>query len=530
MILRKPYAFLIRHFKIIHLLLLLPLCYIAFKTSSVVDFFQRMVSNNYITNEVNIASNYINLFVYLSLFIVIATAIFIYSLMKEKNKRTFYYIFLIVYYILLFVCTTITYGQLFNLESHDAVASTIRLFRDFSNILYYPQYLFITYTLFRGIGFDIKSFNFSKDLEELELEEDDDEEVEISFGKNSYKYKRGIRKLIRELKYYVLENRFVFMCIAAVIIVLIFSSIYMHIEVYNKKYGLNQAFSLNGLIISVNDSKLTNLSYDGKTITNDNTYYLAVKVAIANRSKQAQELDKDSFRLYINNKYIYPVLDKSNKFIDYGSYYYGGKIPPESSSEYIIVFEIPQEYYHKNYTLRVLDRIVYGVGEIHPKYRLINLNPSIETKVEDMGSVSKGTKVSLVDTTLGQSAFTVNDYYFTNRFEYQYEKCYNDECKEYLGNISTSTHSYLILNADINLDENSYYFKNKSWRKNFFSDFVKLKYNYQGIDYDVELVDKTPSNYNGTDLVFQVSKSVEYATNLELDLNIRNRKASIILR
>lgn len=528
MILRKPYAFLIRHFKIIHLLLLLPLCYIAFKTSNVLDFFERMVANNYVTNEVNIASNYINLFVYLSLIIIVSSSIFIYSLMKEKNKKTFYYIFLIVYYALLFICTSLTYGQLFNLENHDAIASTIRLFRDFSRILYYPQFLFIAYTLFRGVGFDIKSFNFIKDLEELELDDNDDEEVEISFGKNSYKYKRSFRKTIRELKYYILENKFVFLCILGVIIIILGSTLYMNIEVYNKKYGLNQAFSSNGLIISVNDSKLTNLSYDGTTISNDN-YYLAIKVAIANRTKQSKDLDITNFRLYLGNHYIYPILDKSNKFLDYGSCYFGGTILPETSSEYIIVFEIPQKYYRKSYTLRVLDSIIYNIGEIHPKYRLINLNPSIETKVEDMGSVSKGTKVSLIDTTLGQSSFTINDYYFDNKFNYTYEKCINDNCREYNGNLSTSTSIYLILDANIDLDEKSYYYKNKVWRKNFFSDFIKLKYNYQGIEYNGELIDKTPDNYQGSYMIFQVPKSVSYATDLKLELNIRNRKATINL-
>lgn len=528
MILRKPYAFLIRHFKLIHLLLLVPLCFIAYKTSNIVDFFNRMVSSSYSTNEINIASNYINIFLYLALILVIGVAITIYYLMKEKGKRTFYYIFLIVYYILLFVCTTLTYGQMLSLENQDAIASTIRLFRDFSQILYYPQFLFILYTLFRGIGFDLKSFNFSKDLEDLELEDEDNEEVEIDFGKNSYKYKRKIRRSLREIKYYILENKFVFGCIATVILISIVSTIYMSIEVYNKKYSLNQAFSINGLVMSVNDSLLTNLNYDG-TVIADGKYYLAVKVAIANRSKKDITIDKDNFRLYIDKEYIYPELSQSNKFIDYASCFFGGAIKASSSSEYVIVFELNEKQFRKNYTLRVLDRIVYKVGELHPKYKIINLRPTIQTSVEDMGTVPIKQKISLEATTLGKSDLVINDYYFDNSFKYTYEKCQNDECQEYNSSISTSSYAYLILDADMEVDDRSYYHYNKVWRKNFYDDFVKLKYVVDGKTYYTNMQDKTPENYKGDLKVFQVPKSLRNANDISFEVTIRNKKASIIL-
>ncbi len=528
MILRKPYAFLIRHFKLIHLLLLVPLCFIAYKTSNIVDFFNNMVASNYTTNEVNIASSYINIFLYLALIIVIATSVTIYYLMKEKGKRTFYYIFLIVYYILLFVCTTLTYGQMLSLENQDAVASTIRLFRDFAQILYYPQYLFILYTLFRGIGFDIKSFNFSKDLEDLELEDDDNEEVEIDFGKNSYKYKRQVRRTLREIKYYILENKFVFGCIVAVALISLFSTIYMSIEVYNKKYSLNQAFSINGLVMSVNDSLLTNLNYDGTKLA-DGKYYLAVKVAMANRSKKDISIDKDNFRLYIDKEYIYPELSQSNKFVDYASCFFGGAIKAGTSSEYVIVFELNEKQFKKNYTLRILDRIIYKVGEFHTKYKIINLRPTIERNIEDMGTIPIKQPLSFEATNLGKSDLVINDYYFDNSFKYTYEKCQNEECQEYNSSISTSSYAYLILDADMEVDDSSYYHYNKIWRKNFYDDFVRLKYEVDGKTYYTKMQDKTPERYKGDLKVFQVPKSLRNATNIMMEITVRNKKASIIL-
>ena len=45
MILRKPYAFLIRHFKLIHLILTVLLAYILYKTNKLLSFFNQYLSS-----------------------------------------------------------------------------------------------------------------------------------------------------------------------------------------------------------------------------------------------------------------------------------------------------------------------------------------------------------------------------------------------------------------------------------------------------------------------------------------------------
>lgn len=528
MILRKPYAFLIKHFRIIHLLLLIPICYLTYKSANIFKFFNEMVQSNYVTNQVNIASTYINIFVYLSIIIIVVSAIAIYYLMKEKNKQTFFYIFLIIYYSILFIWMSLTYNQMFVLENNDAIASTVRTFRDIAQIIYIIQYPFIFFTLFRGIGFDLKSFNFSKDLEELELEEQDNEEVEISFGKDSYKYKRGIRKFLRELKYYILENKFVFGCIMALLLIIVASIIYTNIEVYNKKYSLNQPFSMNGLTITVKDSILTNLNYDGTLISEDK-YYLALKFELNNRSNKDVTLDPTDFRLYLDKKFIYPTIDRTGKFIDYGDVYYGGDIKPQTKKDYVFVYELDKNQYRKNYTIKILDNIVYGIGELHPKYRIVNLSPEIQTEVKDMGKVLMDKTINLKDTTLGDTTININYYEVGKNFYYLYEKCSNNNCKVYNSSISTSKYTYFILDADINFPENTYYVNNSKVANDFFSDFTMLKYNSGGKEYIEKLVNVKPSKYDGKLRVYQLPKSLTDATDLELIINIRNKTATIEL-
>ncbi|MGM9834279.1 MAG: DUF4352 domain-containing protein [Bacilli bacterium] len=528
MILRKPYAFLIKHFRIIHLILLIPICFLTYKSANIYDFFNKMIQSNYVTNQVNIAGTYINIYVYLAIIIIVGSSIAIYYLMKEKNKPTFFYIFLIVYYSILFIWMSLTYNQLFMLENNDAIAATVRTFRDFSQIIYIIQYLFIFFTLFRGIGFDLKSFNFSKDLEELELDEEDNAEIEINFGKNSYKYKRGFRKFLRELRYYILENKFVFGCIVAFIFIIIGSVIYTNVEVYNKKFSLNQPFAMGGLTITVKDSILTNLNYDGSIIAKDK-YYLALKIQLTNRSNKAIKLDTTNFRLYLDKKNIYPTIDKTGRFIDYGDNYYGGELKPQSTGDYIFVYELTEDQYRKNYTIRILDSIVYGVGELHPKYRIVTLNPEIQTEVKDIGKVTMDKTINLQDTTIGDATLKINNIEFSKNFYYQYEKCVNKKCNTFNGSITTSQNAYLIVDANIDMDESTFYARNSKIANDFFSDFATLKYTYGGNEYVEKLKNITPSKYEGNLRVYQLPKSVLNATNLEMIITIRNKKATIEL-
>ena len=68
MILKKPYAFLIKHFKIIHLILSLLMIYIAYKINNILNFVK-----GYINNSVNpsLSTNYIGPILFISVLVVI---------------------------------------------------------------------------------------------------------------------------------------------------------------------------------------------------------------------------------------------------------------------------------------------------------------------------------------------------------------------------------------------------------------------------------------------------------------------------
>ena len=63
MILRRPYAFLIKHFRLIHLILFILFAYITLKANNILSFFKEYINVN--GNIEVIASNYINSLIFL---------------------------------------------------------------------------------------------------------------------------------------------------------------------------------------------------------------------------------------------------------------------------------------------------------------------------------------------------------------------------------------------------------------------------------------------------------------------------------
>ena len=231
MILRKPYAFLIKHFKLIHLILTLPLIYIVRKTHLVVDFFNTYVSNGYqYQTGSDMSTFYINWVLYLSIFLIIAAILSIYYLLKYKEKPVKMYVIMMIYYLVLFIMLIWYAGIISNMAKAVLSAKSARFYRDISLIIYLPQYIFIVFTILRATGFNIRQFNFQNDLKEMQITSEDNEEVEVGLGIDTYKTKRFFRRYKREFKYYYEENKFILILIGTI---LVFSTIFIFYKTRN---------------------------------------------------------------------------------------------------------------------------------------------------------------------------------------------------------------------------------------------------------------------------------------------------------
>ena len=121
--------------------------------------------------------------------------------------------------------------------------------------------------MIRAIGFDIKKFDFKRDLLDMDIDDADKEEFEVSFNVEGNVLERFLNKNIRNIKYAYLENKFLFKVLALVLIIFIVYSIFKGTGVNNTILNMNEGFQTEGLTIEVSDSFVTQRDYKLQNIT-----------------------------------------------------------------------------------------------------------------------------------------------------------------------------------------------------------------------------------------------------------------------
>ena len=527
MIFKKPYAFLIKKFRLIHIIITILIAFILIKSYNLYSFFSRYVSSVYTTLNDSTPSNYITIFMFLISILIVVLSSSIYFLMKKKEKPRLLYIILSIYY-LSYLAIIIYYFVL--LKGLESVALSIRdamVQRDLALIVFLPQIAFLVLSLIRGIGFDIKKFNFSKDLKDLDINEEDNEEFEFVLGLEDYKYKRMFRRKIREFKYYVLENKFVFTILTGLTILVLIIILVFNFTVYNKTYGKKQKINANNLTMQVNNAFLTNVDYKGQIIEKDK-YFLVLNMTFSNTSGYSTVLNLSSYQLRISNDIIYPTLSRNNYFLDLGAGYQKEKIENGSTSTYILVYELNEKQKSSKYTLRIIDEIEYKAGSINPKYKNISLRPKVYDSIETVGTSPLKTKVNLYESILDNSSITIDAYELFSKYTYSYEACIRSYCSnktDVVAPSATKNKTLLVLTGILSLDNSSTFATNSKNTLSFFDAFVQIKY-----DDKYSLVsNKTPSSILGK-YILEVDGGVKNAKKLDLYITTRDKRYIINLK
>ena len=372
MILRKPYAFLIKYFKIIHLVISLLLVYLIGRTTKILGFFRRYLVNRLIDV---VPSDYFNFFMYFSLIIIVAAAIAIIFLFKKKDKPRTFYIITIIGCAILFGCYIYFSGTINKLEYNMLDRKTISFARDISMFCLIGQYILIIPYVIRTIGFDIKKFDFKKDLEELNISVEDNEEFELTVGVDKNKLEQKTRRSLRELKYYYTENKHFINIILGVVIVFVVYKIIGSIS-FTPTYKEGSIIKLdNYYTLKFDESYISNKDSKGNDISvNDNTY-LIVKFTVHSNYNGNITLNTDKFLIYINGEKF--IADKGyySYFSNYGIGYKGQKIAYNTNKTYILTYAIPDKYKDKKIKLEYDYRYDNNNKMIK---KIVKLSPKIE--------------------------------------------------------------------------------------------------------------------------------------------------------
>lgn len=336
MILKKPYAFLIKHFRLIHIILSTLLIYIAFSFNKVHKYIKELISG--ISNKYD-AINYVNKGLFIFIFLVILISIGVYYLMKYKKKPKTIYIITTIGYLLMGVLLAFVNGYLSSLSMEVINAKTIRFYRDTLSFTMLYQYIIIIIMIIRGLGFDIKKFNFTKDIQELNIEDIDSEEVEVNVNIDTKNIIRDINRRKRELGYWIKENLLFSIILISVILIGASYLLYKNVLLKNRLYPMKEPFGTNN-IYQIDNSYIS---------TKDGNNYIIVKFNVYSKIGR-NTLNLDKFSLKIGKETYYINQKKCYLYTDIGPCYQKQYINSNTST-YILVFEVNNININKTYLI-----------------------------------------------------------------------------------------------------------------------------------------------------------------------------------
>lgn len=534
MILRKPYAILIKNFKLIHMIITFCIGYLVFKSYAIYDYIQSFMKTTMLAVGEDVTASLFNNWMYaLPVIIIIGLAILLGVMIKKKKPFVFY-----IYNIVIFIASIFVYSYLYDaidyIERNIVTRRDIQLTSDISFVLLVLQAICLVFSAIRALGFDIKKFDFGKDLVELDVSEEDREEFEVEVNVETNVIKRDINRRFRYAKYVYLENKLLINCAALISFAAIFYVIYVSTIVYNTTYKVGDVFSVDGYSMGVNRVYVTQKDYNNVQIIEDDKYLVVVDLKISAYIKNSV-LNTAKTILEMNGVDHYPTsVEYRSSISDLGTTYFDEKLS-DSYQNILLVYKVSKANLEHTFTFKYLNDLGSGNSKDNPKYIKVSEKPIFldvvanedETKPVD---VNVGDVVVLNDRNLGTTSLTIKSFDIKKEYSIKYNFCLKNECfdsVEYLKAPLNKNSDQVLLKVNATLDKDPEL--NMVDLKNFM-DLMKyygiIEYKKDGVTYslskkfDVVSPNKVSSNNN---YYIAVDSEIMDAEEVYLYLSIRSK-------
>ncbi len=527
MILRKPYAFLIKNFKLLHAILTVLMAYITYKTLNILSVFNEYFSSGVALIGTNTSKVAYPFLVFLFPIVILVISLILLWVMIVKKKPYAFYMIAIAIYIYTLVMFFLGQGTLLDLEINLVDVRYVKMVRDLTTISLIVQIYPLVKSFVRAVGFDIKEFDFGKDLQELEISEEDSEEFELSVSFDKNKIKRNFNSKVREFKYRYKENRLLFNIIITVLLIVVGSSIYLGTVIKGKTYNMNNNFVINNFTFNIKNSYTTRKSYDVTDLPNLNKdiSLVIIKMMI----KNGVNIDKGFLTANVELDIGKHKFKNSNTYRDFisdiGSIYTGEKLAGKSTNYRLLVFEVPTAYLKENMFLRFITSIGIKGKDLIPTYVTVPIVSKNLDKKDNITNETFDDTLDLTRTILKDSEIKITNFDLARRFRINYDLEINE------GKIPSYEYIYapLTTNKDKSLLKITY--------ETTFSDgvgisnFYELINKYGSIEYKLNGETKRVVNLTKVDpdkvkltknLYIIVPNEMESAEEVYLHLNIRN--------
>ncbi|MBQ6497383.1 MAG: hypothetical protein IJI58_01555 [Bacilli bacterium] len=514
MIIRKPYAFLIKNFRKVHAVLLLISLYVLFKLLDVSSFISDFMSFGIYDYSNNPIGKHVTIFLHVAIFVLLVGSFFLVLLLKRKEKPWKIYLVPIIEYVALFlVLGMIT--SFFNHFNNGIATTDVRLSRDLLVILILGNFATIGIFGMRLLGMDINKFNFASDEEFLELAEEDREEVELRVKIDKNIFIRLYNRTVRNLNYFYLEHKRLCNSFFGIIGLVLLAVIAKTIFVTNKSYNEGDFYSANGYTIKINKSYFTDKDYKGEIISKDSNF-VVVDLTITNNA-ESRIIKLDNFHLKTGvSDFTTTRKTYEKEFQDLGTTYNEKKeLKREETAQIIIVFKVAKELNKDNFALFYQE----GTGTL----RKIKLNITDISEIKDKGIVKIGENLTLK--LKRKETISLDSYAFTDKVTYPIRKCNTEKCV--IEKVSyNATKGNKVLKVDFASDN----FEGKDM-VDFCADYGKINYiDNNKMEHSVEFKYPFQNQAIGKTLYTLVPDEVVKSETLEFVYVIRNEKYTYKLK
>lgn len=523
MILKKPYAFFIRFFKLFHLIIFCLSSVLLYRTSLVYNFMKEFCKDSPNVIGKDLVGPLFVWWGYLLIFIIFAVNLLIIYILARKVKPYMYYVINIFLYMGVGIVFISSHRVIGNMQSMLVAAKTTLAIRDFLNLARLFQTVSVIFYLIRATGFDIKKFDFVRDLQGLDISAEDSEEIEVAVEFEGNVFIRNFKRRYREFKYYYRENKFIINIFSLLIISAVCFFTYFSINKYDRVYSENQFLNIDNYNVGVKSSYIFNTDYMGKRIVYDDVL-VGVKISVSGNDL----LPLSKFVLVVNGMQYYSNTNYNDSALDLGVGYFNQSLSSDFS-DFLLVYKIPKKYADSKMILRCIDNMSTKRGRTIVNSLDIKLDP-----INYIDVASSSTDYSIGDElVINDYKVKIDSFDIDNHFVVNYNSCirYN-ECYDFREVLKPS----LVRNREkVLLKINGSVINNDVVNNfsDFFTKFGSIDYIYNDTFYtehgDFNSVLSSKSNDSGVYFI-EVNKEVKDASFIKLNFNFRDKVYSYILR
>lgn len=531
MIIRKPYAFIIRHFKLIHLLLLLPFAYFSVYLFDLYRFFSQLQKSSTYTYAG--ANNYIDeAIIPLVLFGLFFTLV-MYFTFKEKKKPNRLYFGMIIYFIGIVIVSRVTNSICSKMLESPVSSEWIMICKELNLLSFLPTIFFLGNCFLRGIGFNIKKFNFQKDIAELKIADEDSAEFEVLIGKNNYKYMRFFRRTKREIGYYIKENKIAMIILGSIIVISLSLVGFYYYNAYLKRIKSSESSIVDYIGYTINNSYITSKNFNGDDVV-EGYKFVVIDLTLYNSYSKAKAINPEKISLADGDLVYYPTFIYNGSFYDLGlPYDRNQKLASGEKKDVTLAFQIADSVKTTDFTFRVQ----YNLGGTG--VNVIGEYKKFKVKVRKLDSDLERYNISMNEyfntDPAGHNEFSLNikDYSLKDTYSASYVKCETvNNCminQEVVSTGDVVNNTMLIIDYDGIIGDNNNFVKQ-------FNSYNKIFENYGYVEYEVyntnyrEKIDVVPNSDIPGKIFASVPRRLLKASIIDVVFNFRNNEYRVKLK